>query len=119
VEYRNPVSTPMDPSLPSSLTASTEESTDKERKEYAAMIGCLTWGHVMTRPDLSYALSVLNKYCTNPGKEHFAAVKRGLRYIKGTLDKGITLGGSDDLTLRGYSDADFAGEFEGRRSTGG
>ena len=114
-----PVSTPMDPSLPSSLMASTEESTEADRKEYAAMIGCLTWGQIMTRPDLSYALSVLNKYCTNPGKEHFAGVKRVLRYIKGTLDKGITLGGSEDLTLRGYSDADFAGEFDGRRSTGG
>jgi hypothetical protein len=119
MEDCNPVSAPMDPSLPSSLMASTEESPEAERKEYAAMIGCLTWGQIMTRPDLSYALSVLNKYYTNPGKEHFAGAKRVLRYIKGTLDKGITLGRSEDLTLRGYSDADFAGEFDGRRSTGG
>ena len=68
----------MDPSLPSSLTASTEESTESDRKEYAAMIECLTWGQVMTRPDLSYALSVLNKYYINPEKEHFAGAKRVL-----------------------------------------
>lgn len=46
----------------------------------------------MTRPDLSYALSVLNKYCVNPSSDHFNAVKRIFRYIKGTVTLGITLG---------------------------
>jgi hypothetical protein len=52
----------------------------------------------------------------NPGRAHWQAAKRVLCYLKGTRDVPLVLGG--DLTLRAYSDADFAGDGDNRKSTG-
>ena len=54
-----------------------------------------------------------------PGKEHWAGVKRVLRYVRGTVDFGLRFVGSNDFDLYGFSDADWAGDIDSRRSTSG
>jgi len=71
-----------------------------------------------TRPDLAYTMSRLSKFFDSPTEEHAAAAKRVLRYLKGTVNKGITYMGSK-RTFAGYSDSDFAGDVDDRKSTGG
>ena len=55
----------------------------------------------------------------DPQEPHYALVKRILRYLHGTLDLGLQLRGTDTSTLVAYSDADWAGYPDTRRSTSG
>ena len=71
-----------------------------------------------TRPDLAYAVSVVSRYASRPNNSHWQAVKRIFRYIKGTLDLELTFQGSL-RALEGYTDADWAGDRDTRRSTSG
>ena len=52
-------------------------------------MGSLLWLSNVTRPDISYAVSQVSKYKSNPGMEHWKAFKRILRYLKGTMDRKI------------------------------
>ncbi|XP_058222672.1 secreted RxLR effector protein 161-like [Rhododendron vialii] len=71
-----------------------------------------------TRPDISYAVSVVSRYQSNPGEPHWAAVKRILRYIHGTKDYKLTYHcNGDNLEVVGYSDADFSGDVDDDKST--
>jgi len=76
---------------------------------------------VNTRPELTYVVGVVSRYMEAPGKEHWLAVKRILRYLKGTIGYGCiyTRGGELQPILLGYSDNDYAGDVEDRRSTSG
>ena len=58
---------------------------------------------------------------SNPGTEHWTALKRVLRYIKGTLDVGLQFNGcsQESVDLIGYADADWAGDITERKSTSG
>ena len=87
---------------------------------YQRAIGCLTYAATISKPDLSNAVSVLSKFMSNPGIEHWKGAKRVLRYIRGTLDNGLIYSANDTSTvLTGYSDADWAGDLSTRRSTTG
>ena len=82
----------------------------------------MTYISTATRPDISAAVSILSSYMSNPSKEHWNGVKRLLRYIKGTLNFGLkfTTSENDDENgdeLYGYSDANWAGDVDSRRST--
>ena len=58
----------------------------------------------------------------DPREDHWAAVKRLLRNVKGMMDQGIVFpktGGGSGLRLTVFSDADMAGDIDGRRSTSG
>jgi hypothetical protein len=73
-----------------------------------------------TRPDCQYAVSTLAQFSANLGKAHFEAVKRVLRYLKGTADFGLTFGGSGEgVDLIGWTDSDWAQDTDSRRSVGG
>ena len=87
---------------------------------YRSLIGSLRY-IVNTRPDLAYAVGVVSRYMEAPGKKHWLAVKRILRYLKGTVGYGCiyTRGGELQSMLLGYSDSDYAGDVEDRRSTSG
>ena len=63
---------------------------------------------------------MLSQYSLNPSKEHWIAVKRIFRYIKGTLNFGLKFSNDDsERQLYGFSDADWAGDIDARRSTSG
>ena len=71
---------------------------------------------IETRADIGFAVTTLSRFNQNPMSKHIAAAKRVLRYLKGTIDYGITYGLEEGL--RGYTDADWATNEETRRSVG-
>lgn len=85
-----------------------EELVDKASpeviQEYQSMVRSIMYPMIQTRPDICYAVTILSRYNHNPNAKHIAAVKRVLRYLKGTLDYGITYGTANGL--EGYTDAD-------------
>jgi hypothetical protein len=88
---------------------------------YQRAVGTLFYLANGTRPDLSYAVAWVARFSSCPTEGHVKAVKRILRYLKGTMDIGIKFGGSPNgkTDLIGYVDADYAGCMESRRSTSG
>ncbi len=97
------------------------QASTAERERYQGMIGSIMFSMVETRPDVAFATSVASRFAKNPGHRHMEAVKTILRYLKGSRERGITYGDLDqeDLLLEGYSDSDWAGDRESRRSTSG
>ena len=118
MENCKPVSTPLEFGKKYEELSKDDERFDKQM--YQRAIGCLTYAATISRPDLSTAVSVLSKFMSNPGIEHWKGVKRVLRYVQGTLDNGLIYSANDTSTiLTGYSDADWAGDLSKRRSTTG
>ncbi|KAL5794737.1 hypothetical protein ACOSP7_003331 [Xanthoceras sorbifolium] len=72
-----------------------------------------------TRPDILHAVGLVSRYMEDPTTTHFKAAKRILRYIKGTLDFGLFYSISNDYKLIGYSDSDWGGDVDDRKSTSG
>ena len=73
----------------------------------------------LTRPDLQFAVNFICQQMHLPTQSDFTLLKRILRYVKGTLSMGIGIKYNTDSTLLCYSDSDWAGCRETRRSTGG
>ena len=86
---------------------------------YQSAVGSLQYLSTMTRPDISFAVSNVAKFCSKPSKEHWVAVKRIMRYLKGTLNYGLLYKKNKLNTCVGYSDADWAGDVNDRKSTSG
>ena len=89
------------------------------RVPYASAVGSLMYAMVCTRPDLAHAVRVVSRFMGQPGKEHWAAVKRIFRYLKGTSDVGLIYGCDNPRLVIGYSDCDYAGDVDSRRSITG
>jgi hypothetical protein len=105
MEDCKPVGTPLD--VKTRLGPFDGEATAQERRDYQRVVGSLMYIMVGTRPDIAYAVGALSRYLSNPGPEHWTAAKRVLRYLGGTMEKGMKFGGGDS-TLVGFTDADFA-----------
>jgi len=71
---------------------------------YASAVGSLMYAMLCTRPDICFAVGLVSRYQSNPGPTHWQAVKRIMRYLRGTTDLVLCYQGGD-LKLRGYSDA--------------
>ena len=61
------------------------EKSEMMKVPYASVFGSLMYAMVCTRPDIGYAIGVVSRFMSNPGREHWAAVKWILQYLKGTL----------------------------------
>nr|GFC50325.1 uncharacterized mitochondrial protein AtMg00810-like [Tanacetum cinerariifolium] len=96
-----------------------EEGELADPTEYRSIVGAL--GYLThTRPDLSFIVGVVSRFMEKPTVKHLEAVKRILRYIKGTLSYGLTYTrGENRVTLTGYSDSDFGKDMNDGKSTGG
>lgn len=105
----------------SSLVGISEEPLDLKLFPYRQLVGSLMHLAVTVRPDISYAVGALARHMAAPTSTHWLAAKGVLRYLAGTLNLGITFGGSADtsLELQGYCDADYAGDTDTRKSTTG
>nr|XP_020152324.2 uncharacterized mitochondrial protein AtMg00810-like [Aegilops tauschii subsp. strangulata] len=85
---------------------------------YRSIVGALQY-LTLTRPEIQYAVQQVCLHIHVPRDVHWAAVKRILRYICGAMDLGVTLHASADTALTAYSDADWSGCPDTRRSTSG
>ncbi|CAJ2640052.1 unnamed protein product [Trifolium pratense] len=86
--------------------------------EYRSLCGSLQY-LTFTRPDITHAVNIVCQHFQNPTKKDMRAVKRILRYIKGTLTHGLRYLSQSSLTLNAFCDADWAGCPTTRRSTTG
>ncbi|CAM8940962.1 unnamed protein product [Rhodiola kirilowii] len=98
-----------------------EEKAYMENVPYSNAVGCLMYAMVCTRPDIAYGVSLVSRHITNPGKYHWQAVKWLLRYIKGTLGKGLVFGKGQVSAeiIQGFVDSDYFGNIDTRKSQTG
>jgi hypothetical protein len=96
-----------------------KETTEMSRIPYASAVGSIMYAMTCTRPDVSFALSMVSRYQGNPGKAHWVAVKNILKYLRRTKDWVLVLGGCDTLRVTGYSDASFQTDRDNFRSQSG
>jgi len=112
----NPVSVPAD-----SHTILTDNDQDTVNVPYREAIGSLMFLALVTRPDIAFAVNVASRYVNNHKNNHWMAVKRIFTYLLSTIDYDLLYKNQDNNNeiLVGYSDADFAGDIDTRRSTTG
>jgi len=97
---------------------------DLEREQmknipYASAVGSLMYAQVCTRPDIAFVVGMLGRYQSNPGIDHWRAAKKVMRYLQGTKNYMLMYRRTDNLEIFGYSDSDFAGCVDSRKSTSG
>jgi hypothetical protein len=109
-----PCSTPVD--VHSKLSADSPSVTDPT--QYRSLAGALQY-LTFTRPDIAFAVQQVCLFMHDPREPHLAALKRILRYLRGTLSLGLTMRRSSPIELVVYTDADWAGCPDTRRSTSG
>ena len=121
-ENCRPAATP----LPAGTILSAElcGSTDEEREKmsvipYRERIGSLIYLANTTRPDISFSVGMLSRYMENPDMRHWNAACHVLRYLKATANTGILYKANVSSEIHAYSDADFAGDRDSRKSTTG
>jgi hypothetical protein len=117
------VSTPMDHTL--KLRRTDRSSLSKSELDallklpYRSLVGCLLYLAISTRPDISYAVQQLSQYLDTYSTSHWTAAIRIVRYLKGTRNLKLCLGGLNNVILTGYTDSDWANCLDTRRSIGG
>lgn len=117
----NAVCVPADPHT--TFTEFNKESKSvKENVPYKEAIGSLMFLTTISRPDIAFAVGVLSRYAENPTKAHSNGVKGVIKYLKGTLNYGLEYKQINDINkfkILVFSDADFAGDCDTRKSTSG
>ncbi|XP_019184035.1 PREDICTED: uncharacterized protein LOC109178940 [Ipomoea nil] len=102
MESCKPLSTPM-------TTATTHSDADSSLLDdptlYRQLVGSLMY-LLITMPDLSFVVNRLCQFMHNPTQDNWAALKRVLRYIKGSLSLGLRLAASVSLVVHAFSDSD-------------
>jgi hypothetical protein len=109
----NPSTTPIDtkPKLSSTIGPHVADPS-----LYRSLADALHYA-TLTRPDIAYDVQQVCLHMHDPCEPHFLLIKRILRYLEGTPDFGLHLYSSSPHTLISYSDADWAGCPDTRRST--
>ncbi|CAL8988995.1 unnamed protein product [Prunus brigantina] len=85
---------------------------------YRSMIGSLLY-LTASRPDISFSVGVCARFQSDPKESHLFAVKRIIKYVSGTIEFGLWYTYDTSVNLIGYSDADWAGCSDDRKSTSG
>ncbi|XP_022024176.1 uncharacterized mitochondrial protein AtMg00810-like [Helianthus annuus] len=85
---------------------------------YQSTIGALQY-FVLIIPEIAYAISKVSKFLETPTDRHWVAIKRVLRYLKGTISHGLCIRQLECVDLHAYSDADWVGCPDDRCSTTG
>ncbi|XP_071708181.1 uncharacterized mitochondrial protein AtMg00810-like [Rutidosis leptorrhynchoides] len=111
----NSVSTPVDTNGKQSASLGAPYHDPRYYRRLAGALQYLTF----TRPDISYAVQQICLHMHNPHETHMLALKRILRYLQGTLSLGLFISKSTSTSLVSYTDADWAGCPDIRRSTSG
>ena len=109
--------TPIDPNI--RLQKDDKYSKRVDTVLYQSIVGSLLYAAIATRPDIAHAVGVVSKFSSSPTEAHLTAAKRILRYLKGSAGIAVKYQKSDNGTLMGYSDADWAGDPDDRHSMTG
>jgi hypothetical protein len=116
-----PVGVPMQPgvvlSKRSAQTVTGQE--DMSQVPYCSAVGAVLYAALCTRPDVAYATGILSRFSGCPSRQHWEALKRVIRYLRGTAEQGLQFDKSQGLTLEAYSDADFSSCPDSRKSISG
>jgi hypothetical protein len=72
-----------------------------------------------TKPNICFAVNTLSQFLVEPRRVHLMAAKHVMRYLKGTIDYGLSYDGDHNFTLSGYTNVDWAGSVADRKITSG
>jgi Reverse transcriptase (RNA-dependent DNA polymerase) len=114
----NPTATPMEAGLQLTRAPDEYQPSPQHITQYQSIVGALMYAACATRPDIAYSVSTLSQYSARPNSTHFDALKRVLRYLRGSTNLSLTFTGTSDLTpqLVGFTDSDWASNQDDRRS---
>ena len=85
---------------------------------YRSMIGSLLY-ITASCPDICYSVGVCTRYQSDPKESHISVIKRIIRYVSGALIYGIWYSKDFNVSLAGFSDADWSWNADDRKSTSG
>ena len=88
-----------------------------QKTPYEYVVGSLMYAQVCTRPDIAYIIGVLGRYLSNTEMDNWKATKRVMRYLQKMKDYMLTYRRSHNLEIIRYSDSDFSGCQDSRKST--
>ena len=118
-----PIGTPLEENCKLSKNDCPQEGSEDQLRmsetNFRSLIGCLNYLALSNRPDNCFAANALRSFVKNSGEVHWKAAKRVLRYLRGTMNQTLTFRKTQVLDLLNFSDADWAGNIENRRSTSG
>ncbi|KAK6161170.1 hypothetical protein DH2020_004551 [Rehmannia glutinosa] len=115
IEEGRTVSTPMATNV---KIDKDEKGKSVDESKYRGMIGSLLYLTAST-PDILHAVCLCARFQSNPKESHLSVVKRIFRYLKGTIQYGLFYPKNENFSLKGYSDSDYAGNIDDRKSTSG
>lgn len=117
----NPASTPLDHNqvLSKNMHAKDSGPSEMANVPYQEAVGSILYLSQVTRPDIAHAVNTVSKFNKNPCKIHWTAVKRILRYLKGTISAKLEFCRNEDPVLTGFCDADWGSDIDDRRSCTG
>ena len=95
-----------------------DNNKDFDPSLYKSIVGSLMY-LTATRPDIMHAVSLISRFMDRPKEARWKAAKRILRYVKGAKRYGILYTISENYKLIGYTDSDWAGSVDDRKSTSG
>jgi hypothetical protein len=111
----NPVKNPV---VPGNKLSKDEDGVRIDSTLYKQIVGSLMY-LTATRPDITFVVSLISRYMEHPTEMHLQAAKRVLRYVKGTSSLGVFYKKEGNQELLGYTDSDYAGDQNDRKSTSG
>ncbi|CAM8922384.1 unnamed protein product [Rhodiola kirilowii] len=101
----------------SQCPSNNSEILEMENIPYSNALGSLMYAMIATTPDLSYAVSLLSRYMSKPGKYHWYALKHVIAYVNSFAELGLCYSNRAAVSeLIGYVDADFASDGDSRKS---
>ncbi|KAK1607739.1 hypothetical protein QYE76_031412 [Lolium multiflorum] len=113
------------PMLPGKVLSKTQGPATAEERErmsqipYASAVGSIMYAMLCTRPDIAHDVSLTSRYQSDPGMEHWTAVKNILKYLKRTKDMFLCYGGDQELVVTSYTDASWNTDPDDSKSQSG
>lgn len=106
------------PIVPGFKMCKDEDGTKVDETYYKQIVGSLMY-LTATRPDMMFVVSIISRYMSKPTELHLQIAKRALRYLKGTVNYGILYKKGGEEELLAFTDSDYAGDVDDRKSTSG
>ena len=108
---------------PTSLWLSDRDSPsiEEERKlngkiPHTLVVGSIMYAIVAIRPNLAFAIGVINRYMWNPRRKHSEVFKHIFRHLRGTKDVQLTFGSATPTEVKGYTNSDYVGNMDNQKS---